>query len=92
MKTRGPLYTEVLGEDDMRFGGIEAEHNTFSRNKAIIYNHFDKNGLEDLLKDFPHHIIESRKQKGFDRKSYARRTTYAIAKKYDTTQNKKKKQ
>ncbi len=81
MKKGGVLFIEVLGEDDMRFGGIEVEHNTFSRKKGIIYHYFNKSELEDLLKDFSHRIIESRKEKRFDGKSYTRHTISAIAKK-----------
>ncbi len=79
MKKGGLLFIEVLGEDDMRFGGIEVEHKTFSRKKGVIYHYFNKNELEELLKDFSNRIIESRKEKRFDGESYIRHTISVIA-------------
>ncbi len=81
MKKGGLLFVEVLGEDDMRYGGIEVEHNTFSRKKGVIYHYFNKNELEELLKDFSYRIVESRKEKRFDGKHYTRHTISAIAEK-----------
>ncbi|HEY9207048.1 MAG TPA: class I SAM-dependent methyltransferase [Candidatus Methanoperedens sp.] len=81
LKNRGLLFIEVLGEDDMRYGGAEVEHNTFSRKKGIIYHYFNKNELEELLNDFSYRIIESRREKRFDGEFYTRHTISTIAEK-----------
>ncbi|VVB95374.1 Ubiquinone biosynthesis O-methyltransferase [uncultured archaeon] len=81
LKEGGLLFIEVFGEGDMRYGGNEIEHNTFSRKNGIIYHYFNKNELEGLLKSFSHRIIESRKEKRFDGRAYTRHTISAIAKK-----------
>ncbi len=81
LKDGGLLFIEVFGEGDMRYGGNGVEHNTFSRKNGIIYHYFDKNELEGLLKGFSHQIIESRKEKRFDGRTYTRHTISAIAKK-----------
>ncbi len=72
LKKEGMLFIEVFGEDDMRYGGNEIEHNTFSRKNNIIYHYFNKNELDGLLKGFSCKIVESMKEKRFDGKHYMR--------------------
>jgi ubiquinone/menaquinone biosynthesis C-methylase UbiE len=81
LKDGGLLFMEVLGVEDMRFGGFEVEHNTFSRKNGIIYHYFYKFELEELLHLFSYKIMESLKEKKFDGKSYTRHTISAIARK-----------
>jgi SAM-dependent methyltransferase len=77
----GILFIEVFGKDDMRYGGLEIEPDTFSRKNGIIYHYFDKAQLGELLRDFSYNIIESRKEKLFRGKSYTRHMISAVAKK-----------
>ncbi len=81
LKDGGLLFMEVLGVEDMRFGGCEVEHNTFSRKNGIIYHYFNKSELEELLYFFSCNIMESRREKKFGGKSYTRHTISAIARK-----------
>ena len=76
----GLLFIEVFGEDDMRYGGNEIEHNTFSRNSGIIYHYFNRNELEELLQGFTCSIIESRKEKRFNGDCYVRHMISVVAK------------
>ncbi len=80
LRNEGILFLEVFGKDDMRFGGIEVEPDTFSRKNGIVYHYFDKNEIEELLRDFTCNIIESRKEKLFKGKLYTRHMISAIAK------------
>ncbi len=77
----GMLFLEVFGKEDMRFGGREAETNTFSRKNGIVYHYFSKNELKELLRDFSCDIVESRKKKRFDGVYYKRHMISAVAKK-----------
>ncbi|MDK2833374.1 MAG: hypothetical protein PWR29_1341 [Methanolobus sp.] len=52
LKPSGILFIEVFGTDDMRFGGREAEHNTFVRKGGIIYHYFTEQELASLLGGF----------------------------------------
>jgi SAM-dependent methyltransferase len=81
LKVEGILFIEVFGKEDMRYGGIEVEPDTFSRKNGIVYHYFDKHEIEDLLKDFSYNIIESRKEKHFRGKIYTRHMISAVAKK-----------
>jgi len=76
----GFLFIEAFGKEDMRYGGIEVEPDTFSRKNGIIYHYFDKREMEELLRDFSCNIIESRREKRFKGKSYMRHMISAIAK------------
>lgn len=79
----GILFIEVLGKEDMRYGGDEVEPDTFVRKNGIIYHYFDKRELEELLKskNFSCDITESRNEKRFYGKSYTRHMISAVAKK-----------
>lgn len=79
----GILFIEVLGKEDMRYGGDEVEPNTFVRKNGIIYHYFDKMELEELLKskNFSCEITESRNEKRFYGSSYTRHMIYAASKK-----------
>ncbi|HEX7628524.1 MAG TPA: class I SAM-dependent methyltransferase [Candidatus Methanoperedens sp.] len=79
LKKEGILFLEVFGKDDMRYGGIEVEPDTFSRKNGIVYHYFDKCEMENLLRDFTCNIIESRKEKRFKGKLYIRHMISAIA-------------
>lgn len=81
LKDGGLLFIEVFGDEDMRYGGYEVEHNTFSRKNGIIYHYFNKNELVELLKKFSCKIADSRKEKRFDGKCYTRHMISAVAKK-----------
>jgi SAM-dependent methyltransferase len=81
LTTEGLLFIEVFGKDDMRYGGIEVEPDTFSRSNGIVYHYFDKNDIEILLSDFSYRIIETRKKKGFKGKFYTRHMISVVAKK-----------
>ncbi|KCZ70567.1 methyltransferase family protein [Candidatus Methanoperedens nitroreducens] len=81
LKKEGLLFIEVLGEDDMRYGGIEVEHNTFSRKSGVIYHYFNKNELNELLKGFSFNTAESRAEKRFNGEYYIRHMISAVAKK-----------
>jgi hypothetical protein len=75
----GLLFIEMLGEEDMRFGGSEVEHNTFSRKNGIVYHYFSKSELEELLGKFSCNIVESRKEKRFKGKNYTRQMILRVA-------------
>ncbi|MCX9085447.1 MAG: class I SAM-dependent methyltransferase [Candidatus Methanoperedens sp.] len=77
----GLLFMEVFGKDDMRYGGVEVEPDTFSRVNGIVYHYFDKDEIEGQLNDFFCRIIETRKEKRFKGKLYMRHMISAIAKK-----------
>ncbi|VVB96677.1 Ubiquinone biosynthesis O-methyltransferase [uncultured archaeon] len=81
LRKGGLLFIEVLGEEDMRYGGSEVEPNTFSRKNGIIYHYFSKSELEELLGKFSCNIVESRKEKRFKGKSYTRHMISAVAEK-----------
>ncbi len=81
LRKEGLLFIEVLGKDDMRYGGREIEHSTFSRKNGVIYHYFNKDELNELLKGFSYCIIESHKEKQFDGKRYTRHMISAVAKK-----------
>ncbi len=68
----GRLFIEVFGEEDMRYGGIEIEPNTFKRKKGIIYHYFNVNELNGLMGGFSCRITESKKEKRFDGRVYVR--------------------
>ncbi|NJD54487.1 MAG: class I SAM-dependent methyltransferase [Candidatus Methanoperedens sp.] len=80
LRKEGILFLEVFGKDDMRYGGIEVEPDTFSRKNDIVYHYFDKSEMEDLLSDFSCNITESRKEKRFKGKLYTRHMISAVAK------------
>jgi len=81
LKREGILFIEVFGKEDMRYGGIEVEQDTFSRKNGIVYHYFERNEIEGLLRDFSFNIIESRKEKRFKGKLYTRHMISAVAKK-----------
>lgn len=81
LKKRGVLYIEVFGKDDMRYGGTEVEHNTFSRANGIVYHYFEKAEIEELLCGFSCNISESHKNKRFKGKLYSRHMISAAARK-----------
>ena len=81
LKHDGLLFIEVMGEKDMRFGGSEIEHNTFSRKNGIVYHYFNTDELKELLHGFSCSITESRKEKVFEGERYVRHTISAVAKK-----------
>jgi SAM-dependent methyltransferase len=72
LRRDGILFLEVFGEEDMRYGGNEVEHNTFKRKKGIIYHYFNKNELNGLLSGFLCRIVEAKKEKRFDGRVYMR--------------------
>lgn len=77
----GYLFLEAFGKEDMRYGGIEVEPDTFSRKNGIIYHYFDGSELENLLKDFSFETTESRKEKRFKGKLYVRNMISVVARK-----------
>ncbi|PWB49390.1 MAG: class I SAM-dependent methyltransferase [Candidatus Methanoperedenaceae archaeon] len=81
LRKDGILFMEVFGKDDLRYGGIEIEPGTFSRENGIVYHYFDRAEIEELLRDFSCKVIESRKVKMFRGKSYTRHMISAVAKK-----------
>jgi len=81
LRKEGLLFIEVFGEEDMRYGGSEVEHNTFSRKNGIVYHYFSKSELQGLLKGFSCNIAESRRAKRFDGKYYTRHMISVTAKK-----------
>lgn len=81
LRIGGVAFIEVLGEEDMRYGGNEVETNTFSRKNGIVYHYFSKSELEKLLKKFSCNIVESHKEKRFKGKSYTRHMISAVAEK-----------
>ncbi|MBU3967061.1 MAG: class I SAM-dependent methyltransferase [Euryarchaeota archaeon] len=72
LSSGGRLFLEVFGDEDMRYGGIEIEPNTFKRKKGIIYHYFNINELNGLLGGFSCRITESKKEKRFDGRVYIR--------------------
>lgn len=72
LRSGGRLFLEVFGEEDMRFGGIEIEPNTFKRKNGIIYHYFNADELNGLLGIFSCRITESKKEKRFDGRVYIR--------------------
>ncbi len=81
LRQGGLLFLEVLGEEDMRYGGNEVESNTFSRKNGIVYHYFNKNELKELLRDFSCSIVESHRKKRFDGVYYKRHMISTVAKK-----------
>ncbi len=79
---KGRLFIEVMGENDLRYGGTEIEPNTFKRKRGIIYHYFNKNEIEDLLHGFSCRILESEKEKRFDGRVYLRHVISVIAERY----------
>ncbi|MDW7733472.1 MAG: class I SAM-dependent methyltransferase [Methanolobus sp.] len=59
LRPHGLIFFEVFGTDDMRFGGEEAENNTFRRKGGIIYHYFTEKELESLFKGFNVREIKS---------------------------------
>lgn len=68
----GMLFLEVMGKEDMRYGGCVVEPDTFNRKKGIIYHYFDKNELKGLLGGFSCRIEDSKKEKRFNGRVYLR--------------------
>jgi len=81
LRTEGLLFIEVFGKDDMRYGGIEVEPDTFSRSNGIVYHYFIKDEIEGILSGFSCRIIEIRKKKCFKGKFYTRHMISVVAKK-----------
>ncbi len=81
LRRGGRLFLEVMGEEDMRYGGIEVEHKTFKRKNGIIYHYFNMNELKGLLVDFTCRIEDSKKQKQFDGGVYLRHMISVAAEK-----------
>jgi SAM-dependent methyltransferase len=81
LKDGGLLFLEVFGEEDMRYGGVEVEPNTFSRENGIVYHYFCRNELERLFVGWKIDILESRKKKQFKGRSYTRHLISVVAKK-----------
>jgi len=81
LRKEGLMFLEVFGKDDMRYGGIEVEPDTFSRSNGIVYHYFDKDEIEASLSEFSCRIIETRKEKYFKGKFYTRHMICAVAKK-----------
>jgi len=79
LRRDGRLFLEVLGEEDMRYGGNEVEHNTFKRKNGIIYHYFNKNEFNGLLSGFSCRIVESKKEKRFDGCVYIRHMISIVA-------------
>ncbi|MFH1322527.1 MAG: class I SAM-dependent methyltransferase [Methanobacteriota archaeon] len=79
LRRDGILFLEVFGEEDMRYGGNEVEHNTFKRKNGVIYHYFNKNELNGLLSGFSCRIVESKKEKRFDGRVYIRHTISIVA-------------
>lgn len=82
LKKEGLLFLEVLGKDDMRYGGRQVEPSTFLRKSGVIYHYFTNEELGDLLKEFSYQLFESRKEKRFNGKSYTRHMINVVAQKY----------
>ncbi|MDP2845529.1 MAG: class I SAM-dependent methyltransferase, partial [Candidatus Methanoperedens sp.] len=83
LNDRGILFIEVLGNEDMRYGGDEVEPDTFVRKNGIIYHYFNKIELEEVLKSnkFSCDITESRNEKRYYGSFYMRHMISAISKK-----------
>ncbi len=81
LRNGGLLFVEVLGEEDMRYGGDEVEPGTFSRKNGIVYHYFSRSELEELLGELSCKIVESRKEKRFKGKFYTRHMISAVAEK-----------
>ncbi len=81
LRNGGRLLLEVMGEEDMRYGGCEVEPDTFKRKKGIIYHYFNKNELNRLLGGFSSSIIESKKEKRFNERLYLRHMISVAAEK-----------
>ncbi|MBN1133860.1 MAG: class I SAM-dependent methyltransferase [Methanosarcinaceae archaeon] len=76
----GLLFAEVLGVEDMRYGGEEVEPHTFLRRNGIIYHYFTSEELESLLDGFETEVIEDiKKEKTFKGKSYTRHRIQSVA-------------
>ncbi len=84
LRSGGRLFLEVFGEEDMRYGGIEIEPNTFKRKKGIIYHYFNINELNGLLEGFSCRITESKKEKRFYGRVYIRHMISVEARKSQT--------
>jgi len=76
---KGKLFLEVFGDEDMRYGGEEIEHNTFKRKKGMIYHYFNTDELKGLLEGFSCRITESKKEKRFNGLFYRRHMISVIA-------------
>jgi len=72
LRPKGVLFIEVFGEEDMRYGGIEVEPNTFRRKNGIIYHYFNEDELNGLLSGFSCKVVESKKEKRFNGRVYLR--------------------
>ena len=83
LRRNGILFIEVFGEEDMRYGGIEVENNTFKRKNGIIYHYFNKDELNGLLSGFSCRIVESKKEKRFEGRIYIRHMISIAAKDHE---------
>jgi SAM-dependent methyltransferase len=81
LRSGGRLFLEVFGEEDMRYGGIEIEPNTFKREKGMIYHYFNVNELKGLFSGFSCTMVESKKDKQFNGRVYIRHMISVEAKK-----------
>ena len=52
LRPGGKLFVQVFGKEDMRYGGMQVEPDTFRRQSGIIYHYFSEEELHDLLSDF----------------------------------------
>ncbi|HEY3421669.1 MAG TPA: class I SAM-dependent methyltransferase, partial [Methanocellaceae archaeon] len=59
MKPGARLFVQAFGREDMRYGGIPIEPDTFLRQSGIIYHYFSEEELRDLLSDFELITIDS---------------------------------
>ncbi|MCS3924005.1 class I SAM-dependent methyltransferase [Methanosalsum natronophilum] len=83
IKKQGFLFIEVFGIDDMRYGGIEVEANTFKRKNEIIYHYFTTDELKKLFSSFKSiNVWEEKKIKYFKGSTYLRHKIYAIISAY----------
>ncbi|MGP8337674.1 MAG: class I SAM-dependent methyltransferase [Methanosarcinaceae archaeon] len=76
----GFLFFEAFGVDDMRYGGMEVEPDTFLRKNGIIYHYFTVKEVECLMGGFKIIKIENtRPEKIFRGKLYYRHMIKVIA-------------
>ena len=52
LKPGGKLFVQAFGREDMRYGGIPVEPDTFRRQSGIVYHYFSEEELRGLLSDF----------------------------------------
>ncbi|MBN2488867.1 MAG: class I SAM-dependent methyltransferase [Methanosarcinaceae archaeon] len=76
----GLLFAEVLGVEDMRYGGEEVEPHTFLRRNGIIYHYFTAEEMTLLLDGFEiMSVRDVKKEKTFRGRSYTRHRIHAVA-------------